>query len=320
MARPRFFIVGHSKSGTTALAKFLDQHPDLFIADPQEPNFFCPSWCGPADGRSAFTERSEGEYLALFAGAGPTQLCGEASAAYLYSPESARLIRDFEPRAKIIMIFREPVSFLRSYHLQMLKNAPAEGETVRDLAEAIRLEGERRRGASLPEGCRIPEMLYYTSDRLAYDVHYDRYADVFPPDQILAGTYDDLRGDNAAFVRRVVEFLGVDPDFEPRLADHNVGGVAVRSRTREQWARRLSHGGGLTARMRALVPRRLRQQLAGKILKSVVFEPAPGVPPSLAAEIRAAARPHVSALGERLGRDLTSQWGCNSPVTGGFSR
>ena len=33
MPRPSFFIVGHSKSGTTALAQFLGQHPALFMSD-----------------------------------------------------------------------------------------------------------------------------------------------------------------------------------------------------------------------------------------------------------------------------------------------
>jgi Sulfotransferase family len=144
--RPSVFIVGHSKSGTTALSRFMSQHPSLFMVRPEEPNFFCPSWCGPADGETGFVRRTEDEYLELFAPAGPGALCGEASATYLYSPESAGLIHAFDPHAKIIMIFREPVSFLRSYHLQLLKSAAAEGETETDLGRALDLEPARRRG------------------------------------------------------------------------------------------------------------------------------------------------------------------------------
>jgi hypothetical protein len=307
--RPSVFIVGHSKSGTTALSRFLSQHPSLFMVRPEEPNFFCPSWCGPADGETAFIRRTEREYLELFATATPGAMCGEASATYLYSPESAGLIHAFAPQAKIIMIFREPVSFLRSYHLQLLKSAPAEGETETDLGRALDLEPARRLGEHLPEGCRVPEMLYYLTERLAYDVHFDRYAMLFPREQILALTYDDLRGDNLGTVRRVCEFLGVDPRFEPELAEHNVGGVVLKSRRSAGLMRRLTHGHGPLRVLKALVPRRLRPWAVRTAYERFVMEPAPAVEPRVAERIRSAARPHVEALGERLDRDLLGQWG-----------
>jgi hypothetical protein len=309
MNRPSFFIAGHSKSGTTALANFLEQHPGLFMCAPKEPNYFCPSWCR-ADGQaSIFTRRSESDYLALFEGARPDQRCGEASAVYLYSPEAAARIHDFDPDSRIIMIFREPVDFVRSYHLQLLRNPPAEGERIKDLAEAIRLEPARRRGEALPEGCLVPEFLYYTTDRLRYDEHYDRFAALFPPQQILTLLYDDFRRDNAGTVRRVYEFLGVDPDFEPELGDHNAGGVALRSRHAQAMMRRATHGGGLVAAARAALPTKLRRRAADVAYRRVVFGEAEAVDPALAREIRARAHPHVIELGKRLGRDLVAKWG-----------
>jgi hypothetical protein len=307
--RPSFFIVGHSKSGTTALSRFLDQHPDLFICRPEETNYFCPSWCRAEGPPSMFVRRTEDEYLSMFDDARPGQVCGEASAAYLYSPESAELIHGFEPEARIIMIFREPVDFLRSYHVQLLKNAPAEGETVRDLGEAIRLERRRRAGRDLPEGCLIPEMLNYSTDRLRYDEHYDRFAERFAPEQILALTYDDFRGDNRGTVRRVFEFLGVDPTFEPELAQHNTGGSIVRSRRMRALIRRATHSPGVAAKARTLLPRRMRARMVDSAYDLLVLEDAPPVDPDVAAELRSKAAPHVAELGRRLGRDLLSEWG-----------
>ena len=313
MKRPSFFIVGHSKSGTTALAKFLDQHPALFLSkDPKEPNYFCPSWCRADGPPSRFVPRTEAEYLALFEDAEPGQQCGEASAVYLYAPESAAAIHAFDPEARIIMLFREPASFLQSYHLQLLKNPVSEGETVKDLAEAIRLEPARRCGEQIPEGCLLPELLYYTTDRLRYDAHYDRYAALFPTDQILALTYDDFRRDNLGTVRRVFEFMGVDASFKPALDEHNTGGVTVRSKHAQTWLRRLTHGEGRLAPVRALVktlvPRTLRQRATKAAYDTLAFAPVEGMAPELAAQIRGAARPHVDALGERLGRDLLAEW------------
>lgn len=309
MNRPSFFIVGHSKSGTTALAEFLHQHPALFVCKPEEPNYFCPSWCRAPGPPSSFHRRSEAEYGALFEAAAPGQACGEASAAYLYSEEAAGLIHGFEPAARIVMIFREPVSFLRSYHLQLLKNAAAEGETVRDLGAAIRLEPERRAGRRLPAGCLVPEMLRYTTDRLRYEEHFDRFAARFPAEQILPLVYDDFRADNAGTVRRVFEFLDVDPGFLPALGEHNSGGVALRSRRLQSALRRATHAGGVAARARRALPRGVRRRAIATAYSRFAFESAPPLDPQLAAEIRARAAPHVGALGSRLGRDLLGEWG-----------
>jgi hypothetical protein len=317
VSRPSFFIAGHSKSGTTALATFLAQHPRVFLPPVKEPNHFCPSWCRAPGPPSCFFPRTEAEYLALFDAAGPDQVCGEASAAYLYSPEAAALIHEFDPAARIVMIFREPVAFLRSYHLQLLKNTPTEGETVRDLGEAIALEPERRAGRRLPEGCLIPEMLWYSTDRLRYEEHFDRFAERFGRERILAFTYEEFRADNAAAVRRVLEFLGVDPDFEPRIEDHNTGGTALRSRRLQALLHRASFSGGAASRVRAMLPRRLRRRAITAAYDRFVFEQAPPLDPGLAAEIRAKATPHVEGLGKRLDRDLLDEWGYRaSPAAG----
>lgn len=307
--RPSFFVVGHSKSGTTALARFLHQHPELFVCAPEETNYFCPSWCRAPGPPSFFVRRSEEEYLSFFAPANPGQRCGEASATYLYSPESPALIHRFDPAARLIMIFREPVDFIRSYHLQLLKNAPAEGEDVRDLAEAIRLEPARRAGRELPEGCLIPEMLAYSTDRLRYEEHFDRFAEIFPRDQILALVYDDFRRDNAATVRRVYEFLGVDPEFQPVLGDHNPGGVELRSRRMRSLLRRATHGGGMVAKARSALPQGLRRRAAAVAYDRLVLEAPRPLDPELVAWLREQASPHVAALGQRLGRDLVAEWG-----------
>ena len=37
---PDFFIVGHAKSGTTALYEMLRRHPEIFMPDAKEPWFF----------------------------------------------------------------------------------------------------------------------------------------------------------------------------------------------------------------------------------------------------------------------------------------
>jgi hypothetical protein len=140
---PDFYVVGHPKSGSTALNKMLRQHPQIFMPDCKEPAYFCTD----------IIERNltEGEYLALFEGAEPDQLQGEASIWQLASEVAARQITDVRPDAKIILLLREPVAFLRSLHLQNFQNR-AELET--DFGRALALDRSERPTRASPTATR----------------------------------------------------------------------------------------------------------------------------------------------------------------------
>src|SRR6478672_8871336 len=119
---PDFFIVGHAKSGTTALYEMLRRHPEIYMPELKEPWFFA------SDMRPRFQPKRAGvppqtldEYVALFAAAAPGQRIGA--------------------------ILREPASFLRSLHLQLLQSHV---ENEQDLRRAISLEAARREGRNVP--------------------------------------------------------------------------------------------------------------------------------------------------------------------------
>src|SRR5271169_6567435 len=87
---PDFFIVGHHKSGTSALYEMLRRHPQIFMPDLKEPRFMA------SDMRSRFRYEKEHihpetleEYLSLFTPAAAEQRVGEASATYLWSSTAA---------------------------------------------------------------------------------------------------------------------------------------------------------------------------------------------------------------------------------------
>ena len=149
---PDFYIVGHPKSGTTALYEMLRSHPEIFMPDFKEPRYFA------SDLPSRFREpRASGlpaetyeDYLALFAPAEPGQRVGEASTAYIWSREAPAQIARARPDARIIALFREPASFLTSLHLQLRQIRIESAPTLR---QALALEDARRAGRALP-----PEM------------------------------------------------------------------------------------------------------------------------------------------------------------------
>ena len=133
---PDFYIVGHAKSGTTALYEMLRGHPQIYMPDLKETRFFARELHPRRQPRRRHPDTLE-EYLSLFEEAKPGQVTGEASPSYLRSLDAAARIAQLRPDARIIAIFREPASFIRSLHLQLLQ---AQVETEKDLARAIALE------------------------------------------------------------------------------------------------------------------------------------------------------------------------------------
>src|SRR3974390_2641267 len=180
--RPDFFIAGNPKSGTTALHEMLKGHPQIFMPELKEPWFFATDlrqrFQPP---RSAPPPATLAEDLALFAPAGPGQRAGEASSSYLISSTAAGAIADLCPDARIVAILREPASFLRSLHMQLL-HTPVEGGA--DLGRSIALEPARRQGKRIPRRSHRPQLLLY-SDHVRYVQQLRRYHDRFPAEHAL---------------------------------------------------------------------------------------------------------------------------------------
>lgn len=307
---PDFFIVGHAKTGTTALYEMLRRHPQIFMPDLKEPLYFA------TDLRMRFQRPSAGalpteleDYLALFEDAAPEQVVGEASSSYLWSHDAGRLIAELQPKAKIIAILREPVSFLRSLHLQLLQNHI---ESQKDLRKALALEPARREGRRIPRRSTRPQALYY-SERVKYVEQLRRYEALFPPEQMMVIIYDDFRRRNEETVRAVLRFLEVDDSVEIATGDANPT-VRMRSQQLDELVHRFSVGRGPFSRavkgaVKAVVPGRLRRQALRTAQQKVVLAPTQPLDEALTAELKDRYRHEVVALGEHLGRDLVAEWG-----------
>jgi hypothetical protein len=319
---PDFFIVGHAKSGTTALYEMLGRHPQVFMSVPKEPWFFARDNPNPqtsGDRSIEFTGRkreSLEDYLSLFAGAGAGQRVGEASSSYLWSLSAPARIAAMRPDARIIAIFREPASFLRSLHLQLLG---AHEELEKSFRRAIELEDERRQNRHIPKYAYWPQTLIYT-DRVKYVEQLQRYHAVFPKEQVLILIYDDFRGDNQTTLRRVLRFLEIDDTvaIEPVEANPTVG---VRSVRLDDLRRSLRNGrgrglGAVRDVGKALTTRRLREAVYYPLMRRTVYSEPPSVDEDFMGELRRRFRPEVVALSEYLDRDLVTLWGYGSGANG----
>jgi hypothetical protein len=298
---PDFFIVGHHKSGTTALYEMLRRHRQIFMPDLKEPRYFGrdlrPLFKAAANSRLPETYD---DYLALFAGAGPEQRAGEASPSYLRSTTAAREIAAVAPAARCIAILREPASFVRSLHLQLVQEHV---ETEKDLRTAVANE------EILREGRRV---LRY-SDHIHYVEQLRRFHAVFPPEQVLVLIYDDFRSDNEATVRRVLRFLDVDDAAPIDVMEANPT-VAVRSLRLDGALRGLYGERGPVSRavkgaVKTLTPQSLRRGAIRTMRRRVAYGNPEPPDERLVAELRGRYGGEVKALADYLDRDLVTLWG-----------
>jgi Sulfotransferase family len=309
---PDFFIVGHPKCGTTALYEILKSHPQIFLPDLKEPQFFATElrYRAQPEGAPPGLPETLDDYLTLFAGARREQLVGEASTAYLWSHVAASSIADLQPAARIIAILREPVSFLHSLHLQFVQSHL---EMERNLRKAIALEGVRRQGQhDRRSPLRSPQVLLYM-EHVRYVQQLRRYHELFSSENVLVLIYDDFRRDNEGAVRTVLRFLGIDDSAPIGVTEANPT-VRVRSQRINNLVRALYMGDGQIARaiktgVKALTTRRLRHHALYATQRHIVYGKAQPADESLMVELRRRFKPEVVALSEYLDRDLVTLWG-----------
>lgn len=305
---PDFFVIGNSKSGTTALYEMLRRHPQIFMPDCKEPWFFADELHERTPPRPEGTPETLEEYMRLFEPAGADQLAGEATALYLWSRTAATRIAQVAPNGRLIAILREPVSFLNSLHLQFVKTYV---ETENDLGRALALEEQRRQGRSIPRYTYWPKALLY-SDHVRYVEQLRRFESVFPREQMLVLIYDDFRADNEATVRRVLRFLGVDDSVPVDELEANPT-VRARSQRLSELVHAVSVGRGpislaVKAGVKALTPRQLRRAALEATKRRIVYtEPRPP-DEELVLQLRKRFKGEVVALSEYLDRDLVTLW------------
>jgi len=178
---PNFIIVGAARSGTTSLAEYLRGHPQIYMPKPYDANYFSTDF-------PRRTPLNAEQYRALFPtrDVGSASMIGEKSVTYLCSEFAPIGIREIcGAETKIIIMLRD------------IK------ETERSLLRHWKYQGRRGSAFRLPVGCYIPTQLHI-------DRYYQLFRDVYIVD------FDDFANYTEDLYRKVLEFLGVDPDYRPR--------------------------------------------------------------------------------------------------------
>lgn len=207
MKKPNFFIIGAPKCGTTALSEYLRTHPNVFMCTPKEPHYFSPDF--PTRGRTKWKIETLKRYVNLFQEATEDHLAiGEASVFYLYSSIAPKSLYEFNPKAKIVIMIRNPVDLVYSYHSQMVYSSR---ETEKNFKKAWALQEEREQGIKIPVKCPNPEFLNYSSIGKLFK-HIEKWLFFFPRNQVKIILFDEFKNNTEFIYKDALYFLGVNSD------------------------------------------------------------------------------------------------------------
>jgi hypothetical protein len=293
MPDPTFLLIGGQKCGTTWMARMLAQHPDIFVPERKELDFF---------DRPEELRRGLDWYRSQFSGAGRESCIGECTPNYLgigrvpdyaisasapypisYSPhpevhhDIAPIVAHHYPDIRLLVMLRNPTDrAVSSYHHQM----------------AMRRISPRCPFSEAAGRLGIVSMGFYAHHLQRWLEHYDR-------DQLHVMVYEeDLTQRPDAMLADVFAHLGVDPGFAP-------SGVAARH------GQRVSRGALFLRYYSPRVGRRLvrRVPAIGRLPL-----PSTTVTPEERRRLDALYAPDVAALEQLLGRSLDC-WRAATPVT-----
>ena len=194
-----FIICGAQKSGTTALAHFLRQHPEICFSNQKEVHFF--------DNERLFsgTNVNYSVYHKSFPFSNQHKVIGEVTPIYMYWQPCMKRIWQYNPEMKLIAILRNPIE--RAYsHWNM---EVSRGSDNIDFSSAIRYEAERCRNA-LPFQHRI----FSYVDRGFYSEQIRRIIRFFPKEQCFFLKTEELGKLHDRILKGVFKFLEVDPSIK----------------------------------------------------------------------------------------------------------
>lgn len=203
---PNLFIIGASKSGSSALHAYLKPHPDICMSREKEPCFFVDqteleeAW--PVMARQPCSHDWDA-YLNLWRGAENTRYRGEGSVYYSQAPHRSGVparIAAASPDARIVYTVREPVTRAIGHYWQRFK----------EFQEPLPLEAAVRQNPIYRD----------TSD---YALQLRAYLEHFDASRIHVAVAEDLRASRREVLAELLEWLELEPyDYdEAQLTDRH---------------------------------------------------------------------------------------------------
>jgi ribosomal protein S15P/S13E len=234
-AKPDFFIVGAQKCGTTSLYNYLIQHPCVLSANEKEIHFFSDKYnLGIYWYRAQFPSLVK-KYRHLWH-YHQKIITGEATPYYLFHPHAATRIKSLYPDSKIIIMLRNPVDRAFShyrYHVKLKAETLSFEEAIAQ--EPLRLRGELDRMIADERYDSNNYKLYSYLERGKYIDQIERWAELFPKDQLLIIKSEDFFSDPEEIFNSTLDFLELPYHLIENFKTFNAGKqVSMNNETRNK--------------------------------------------------------------------------------------
>ena len=239
---PDYLIIGTKRGGTTSMAKWLLEHPQVRTLWPERetrkgtyyfdvnysrgPNWYHGHY--PTKAAHGLAQRRAGTEL----------IVGEATPYYLYHPNAPARAFETAPDAKVIALLRNPVDRAYGHWMERTRN----GVETLGFAEAIRIEAERLEGEEQkmiddPTYVSFAHQHYSYVDQGRYSRGLKRWIQSYGEDQMMILRSEDMYAEPAKIYTEVTNFLGLD-HFEPKaFAAWNLKPRDPLEQADEQWLR-----------------------------------------------------------------------------------
>ncbi|MQM37971.1 hypothetical protein KBTX_01975 [wastewater metagenome] len=286
---PNFFLIGAPKCGTTALAYYLSQHPQVLFSRPKEPHFF-------NDDFSYSIVESWKDYARSFShGTGREMAVGEGSNGYLYSCRAVPNILNWVPEARFIVLLRDPVEASCSLYWYNIWEGM---EDIKSFESAWHAQSARAEGRRLSRWNWKRENLQY-GPMFTYSEQLDRLFNHAGRERVLVLLYDDLKEDTDAVYQQTLGFLGLEPIHLPSYERINASKKARWPVFQPILQRGLQWAGKTKRAMGWKRSLGLATRITTRHSKR------PPLDPAFRAELAAYFREDVGRTGELIGRDLS---------------
>lgn len=209
---PNFYLIGTQRGGSTSLFIYLLGHE--LVHGPRRAkgvHYFDTNFTQSLDWyrgnfpRLSFIEQQMADH-------GVPPAIGEGAPYYMFHPAIAERIHEVTPKARMIVVLREPLDRAISHH----NHEVARGFERLDVIDAFeaeepRLHGEEQRLLDDPHYVSKAHIHHSYLSRGRYAPQLQRYYDLFGASNVLVLDSAKLRAEPEATVRRATEFLGLPP-------------------------------------------------------------------------------------------------------------
>lgn len=192
---PDWIVIGAMKCATSSLHRYLAEHPDIATSMPKELDFFV------AD---RYERLGLGWYRQQFVDPPGALVAGESSVNYTKCheyPGVAERIHQHVPNVKLMYVLRDPLKRIESHWVHMV----GAGRWRGDFSSAL---------VDLDASPIVQTSRYW--------MQLEQYLAVFDREQIRVLSYEELARDPHAVVREVLEFIGLNPEFEHPLIGERI--------------------------------------------------------------------------------------------------